>query len=263
MVLDGATDIGGASLVSQSYGFDRTLGNFAAWCAEHQNCRFGSSKARVLTSIRQFLQRLDQHSIPGGRRDLTQSLGLDGLVYALYSPAKQWPQLYAGLAAAAYEDNGSALLQWADAYNQRDNAGRFGQFNASFPAIRCLDITDKGLAGALKDWHREEKQAPTLAPFMGPDFGCPTWPVKSTRDTERKISYTGKPPVLILGTTGDPATPYEYAKHMHASLKSSRLITLHGNGHLAYDQSSCVQQKVLGYLVQAQVPATDSTCTDG
>ncbi len=262
MVLDGATDIGGAAKVSQTYGFDRTLGNFAGWCAA-RGCRLGDSKAAVLDAITGLLQRLDQHTIPGGRRDLTQALATSGLVYALYSPASAWPVLLQGLEQAVYDNNGTSLLSWADAYNQRDHAGHFGQFNSSFPAIRCLDITGHGVAGALKDWHRVEKRAPTLGPFIGPDLGCATWPVRSTGDTEKPIHYSGPRTVLILGTTGDPATPYEYAQHMHQALKSSRLITLHGNGHLAYDQSPCVQQKVLGYLVQDRTPKRDSTCTDG
>jgi pimeloyl-ACP methyl ester carboxylesterase len=217
----------------------------------------------VLAAVRQLLERLDQHSIPGGRRDLTQSLATAGLVEALYSPPSFWPQLVQGLQLAAFADDGTMLLKWADAYYQRDSAGHFSQFNSSFPAIRCLDSTDHGLAGALRDWHRTEQKAPTIAPFMGPDVGCPTWPVKSTGDTERKIDYAGEVPVVIVGTTGDPATPYAYARHMHAALTSSRLITLHSSGHLGYDQSPCVQQKVLRYLVQDQVPAHDSTCTDG
>lgn len=262
MVLDGATDIGGATQVSQTYGFNRTLGHFAAWCAA-RGCRLGATKAAVLATITRLLQRLDQHTIPGGRRDLTQALATSGLVYALYSPASSWPVLLQGLEQAAYDDNGASLLSWADAYNQRTHSGHFGQFNASFPAIRCLDITDHGVAGALKDWRRVEQKAPTLGPFIGPDLGCPTWPVASTGDTEKPIHFSGPRTILILGTTGDPATPYEYARHMHKALSSSRLITLRGNGHLAYDQSACVQRKVLRYLEKDRLPRRDSTCTDG
>ncbi|QDP95147.1 alpha/beta hydrolase [Microlunatus elymi] len=261
MVLDGATNIGGGSEVSQTYGFNRTLGNFAEWCAQ-KDCRLGNTRARVLDSITGLLQRLDQHPIPGGRRDLTQALATSGLIYALYFPASSWPVLLTGLEQAIFNNDGTALLTWADQYNQRNAAGNFGQFNAAFPAIRCLDITDDGVKGALREWHQVEKKAPTIGPFMGPDLGCPTWPVKSTDDLAAKIKYSGRPPVLILGTTGDPATPYEYAEHMHHELTSSRLITLKGNGHLAFDQSSCVQRTVLAYLVDGTIPADDSICTD-
>lgn len=261
MVLDGATSIGGAPEVSQTFGFDRTLGNFATWCAANK-CSLGDSKAAVLAKIDQLLKGLDTRSIPGGRRDLTQALATTGLLYALYSPASMWPDLLAGLEQAVSGD-GSALLRWADQYNQRDSDGDFGQFNDSFPAIKCLDSGDDGVAGAMKTWHKIEKAAPTLGPYIGPDLGCPTWPVKATDDVDVKIKYQDRPDILVLGTTGDPATPYEYAEHMHKALKASRLITLNGNGHLAYDQSKCVQAKVLSYLIDGTEPGRSSTCTDG
>jgi pimeloyl-ACP methyl ester carboxylesterase len=247
MALDGATSIGGVPTVSQTYGFNRTLGNFATWCAR-QDCRLGDSQEQVEATIRDFLQRLDHDTIPGGRRDLTQALATSGLTFAMYSPQSSWPTVLNGLEKAIYADNGTSLLAWADAYYQRDRAGQFGQFNAAFPAIRCLDERDHGVAGELSRWRREAKRAATFGPFIGPDFTCATWPVRSTGDTDRKIVYTGRPAILILGTTGDPATPYEYAEHMHEALRSSRLITFEGNGHLAFDQSSCVQRKVLDYF---------------
>lgn len=262
MVLDGATSIGGAPSVSQVEGFDRTLNHFASWCAK-KYCRLGSSRNEVLTAISKLLSRLDSHTIPAGRRDLTQTLAVTGVFFALYSPADQWKTLERGLEKAIYDDDGTKLLIWADTYNQRDQAGNFGQFNAAFPAIRCLDKKDSGIAGALRTWKRDKKRAPTLGKFFGPDFSCPTWPVKTTKDVEKPISYDSKPPVMILGNTGDPATPYEYAKHMHKELKSSRLVTLKANGHLAFDQSRCVQHKVRSFLLDGRSPKSDSTCTDG
>lgn len=262
VVLDGATAIGEKPSVSQVKGFDRTLDHFATWCAG-QDCRLGSSKDEVLTSVSKLLSRLDSHTIPGGRRDLTQTLAMTGLTFALYAPADQWGALAQALEKAIYDDDGSRLLTWADTYNDRDKEGNFGQFNAAFPAIRCLDRKDKGIAGAMRKWKKNKKAAPTLGKFFGPDLSCATWPVKSTGDLRHPISYHGKPPVLILGTTGDPATPYEYAEHMHKALKSSRLITLKANGHLAFDQSDCVQHQVRSYLLDGKRPKTDSTCTDG
>lgn len=260
-VLDGPTSIGGAPAVSQTFGFDRTLGNFATWCAE-QRCSLGGSKAAVLDTISQLLKGLDGRSIPGGRRDLTQALATTGLLYALYSPADRWPDLLSGLEQAVSGD-GSAMLRWADLYNQRDEDGDFGQFNASFPAVKCLDENDGGVASALKSWHKIEKAAPTMGPYIGPDLGCPTWPVKAVDDLDTKIKYQDRPDILVLGTTGDPATPYEYAEHMHKALKSSRLITLKGNGHLAFDQSKCVRRQTLNYLIDGTVPTRDRTCNDG
>lgn len=258
MVLDGATPIGGTTQVSQEVGFNRTLGDFAAWCAS-RSCALGSSRQRVLGTISGFLQGLDQHPLPVGQRSLTQPLGTSGLTYALYSPASGWPQLLAGLELAIDAHDGSELLKWSDVYYERDSSGHYGQFNAAFPAILCLDEPDEGPAAELKAWQRDERRAPTLAPFIGPDLTCATWPVRSTDDTQKKISYTGRTPIVILGTTGDPATPYEDAQHLHKALASSRLITLDGDGHLAFDQSACVQAKVLAYF-DSDVTPRDSRC---
>ena len=259
MVLDGATSVGTTSEVRQSDGFERTLGAFATWCAE-ENCPLGDSKKEVQSAIKDLLDSLDEEPIPGGRRDLTQALATSGLIYALYSPADTWPNLMMGLVSAIEDDDGTDLLRWADRYNQRDPDGEFGQFNASFPAIRCLDTTGGGVKGALKEWKQVQKSAPTIGQYFGPDLICPTWPVESTGDLERPISYDGDPPILILGTTGDPATPYEYAEQMHDALSSSRLVTLRAEGHLAFDQSECVQEIVVRHLVRDEAPKKDRTC---
>ncbi len=295
MVLDGPTAIGGATHVSQIDGFDRTLDHFASWCAKQtgktrqtqksqrsqksqrtqksqqtqksqrteEDCRLGHTKHAVLGSVDKLLTSLGSHTIPAGRRDLTQSLGMTGLAFALYSPASQWKILAKGLEKALYDHDGTMLLTWADNYNDRDRNGNFGQFNAAFPAIRCLDKKGNGIAGALRQWKRDEKSAPTLGEFFGPDLSCPTWPIAATGDTQRPISYNGKPPIVLLGTTGDPATPYEYAEHMHKALESSRLITLKANGHLAFDQSKCVQRQVRAFMMHDKPPKSDNTCTDG
>lgn len=247
MVLDGATDVGTTPMVSQADGFDRTLGNFAAWCAA-QKCRLGDTKDQVLTAIGGFLQHLDQHPISGGRRQVNQALATSGLLYALYAPASSWPQLLQILESAVYDHNATVLLDWAYDYFERDDSGRFDQFNAAFPAILCDDEPNTGAAAELKAWAADEQRARTLGQLIGPDLTCATWPVTSSNDTRRRIGYAGTTPIVILGTTGDPATPYEYAQHMHRALASSRLITLDGDGHLAFDQSRCVQSKVLDYF---------------
>jgi pimeloyl-ACP methyl ester carboxylesterase len=259
MVLDGPTSIGSEPDISQTQGFDRTLGNFARWCAA-QGCRLGEDKIQVLETIGGFLTRLDADPIPGGRRDLNQALATSGLIYALYSPAADWPRLRMSLELAILAGDGRLLLAAADRLNQRDRSGEFGQFNAAFPAIRCLGSTDEGVKGELAQWQQLARKAPTIGPFAGPDLACATWPVASTGELKRTISYTGEPVVLLIGTAGDPATPYEYAEQMRNALESSRLITLRGNGHLGFDQSECVQQAVYRYAVQQRAPQSDSTC---
>ena len=70
----------------------------------------------------------------------------------------------------------------------------------------------------------------------------------------------GLPPTLVISTTGDPATPYEYAKSMADELSSAVLLTFDGEGHLAYGQSRCIKTLVDAYLVRNQVPRDGTKC---
>jgi predicted alpha/beta hydrolase family esterase len=98
-----------------------------------------------------------------------------------------------------------------------------------------------------------------LGPLNGPDLACPLWPVKPA-SKQPVVDADGAPPIVVIGTTGDPATPYEYAKSMARELGSGVLVTLDGEGHLAYGQSSCVRQLVVGYLVRDEVPRDGIRC---
>ena len=77
---------------------------------------------------------------------------------------------------------------------------------------------------------------------------------------EPKITGAGAAPILVLGTTGDPATPYENAVGMARQLKSGLLVTLEGEGHTAYGQSDCVAGIVRSYLVEGTTPQDGVRC---
>jgi pimeloyl-ACP methyl ester carboxylesterase len=104
------------------------------------------------------------------------------------------------------------------------------------------------------------KKAPTIGPFWGPDLTCPLWPVAPAPPTP-KIIARGAAPIIVVGTTGDPATPYEYAVGMARQLDSAVLVTFHGSGHLAYGQSECVRRIVRDYLVNGVVPQDETSCS--
>ncbi len=258
MVLDGAVNITGKKDVSQLDGFERALGNFATWCAE-QRCKLGSSKAEVERSISDLLERLDEKPINGGRAPLTQQLGLTGILAVLYENEEGWKYLRQGLELAAFDDDGRYLMYFADQYNQRGNDGTYGQLQFSFPAIRCLDSQDVSVSEAEKEGAEEAKRAPTLGPFAGTDLVCPLWPV-APAPKEPTIRGVGAAPIVVIGTTGDPATPYEYAERMAQQLESGHLLTLKGEGHLGYGQSPCIQRYVQRYLLDGAVPVDGTRC---
>jgi pimeloyl-ACP methyl ester carboxylesterase len=259
MVLDGAVDINSTSKISQVDGFERALDHFASWCADAQ-CKLGSQRDAVLSLIKEFLDQLDQQPLAvSGDRTLSQQQGVEAVFYAMYGGTKSWPMLRDALVGAIFDKDGSGLLQLADGSDRRDRDGSYGQLNYAFPAIRCLDSQENSVRAAEKRLAADSRSAPVLGPLNGPDLVCPLWPVKPA-PRQPKVNGQGAPPIVVIGTTGDPATPYEYAESMARELRSGVLVTLDGEGHLAYGQSDCVMAIVDSYLVRDQVPRDGTRC---
>jgi pimeloyl-ACP methyl ester carboxylesterase len=163
------------------------------------------------------------------------------------------------LTAAIFDKDGSGLLQLADASDRRDRDGSYGQLNYAFPAIRCLDSQDDSVQAAEHRLAEESRSAPVLGRLNGPDLACPLWPVKSA-PKQPAVDAVGAPPIVVIGTTGDPATPYEYAKSMARELRPAVLVTFDGEGHLAYGQSGCVRELVVAYLARNELPRDGTRC---
>lgn len=258
MVLDGAVDLRAEPRVDQIQGFERALGHFATWCAS-QRCPLGSDRTAVLAGVKRLLTDLDAHPLPAAPgRPLTQQLGLSGVLAPLYDGTDGWPRL-AGALAAAGRGQGSGLLALADAGNERGRDGRYGSLASAFPAIRCLDSQAESVAAADRRAATLVPKAPVLGPFNGADVFCPLWPVPPAPKTGR-LHHVGDRPVVVVGTTGDPATPYEYAVDMARDLDSAVLVTHEGEGHTAYGSSACVRRLVQAYLNDGRVPASGVRC---
>jgi pimeloyl-ACP methyl ester carboxylesterase len=259
MVLDGAVDVNSKSKINQVDGFERALRHFASWCAD-EDCQLGAQRDDVLSKIKEFLDRLDQQPLEvEGGRTLSQQQGVEAVFYSMYGGRGSWPELRDALTAAILDGDGGGLLQLADASNRRNPDGTYGQLNYAFPAIRCLDSQDDSVRAAEKRLAEESRRAPILGRLNGPDLACPLWPVKSA-PKQPAVDGDGAPAIVVIGTTGDPATPYEYAKSMADQLNSAVLVTFNGEGHLAYGQSSCVKSVVDAYLVRSQVPLDGTRC---
>jgi pimeloyl-ACP methyl ester carboxylesterase len=259
MVLDGAININSQSRVSQVQGFERALDHFASWCANSE-CRLGAQRDDVLSKIKEFLDHLDSQPMDiSGGRVLSQQQGVEAVFYSMYGGMSSWPTLRDALTSAIFDNDGSGLLQLADASDRRDRDGSYGQLNYAFPAIRCLDSQDDSVKAAEKRLVEDSHRASVLGKLNGPDLACPLWPVKPA-PKQPAVDADGTPPILVIGTTGDPATPYEYAKSMARELGSGVLVTFNGDGHLAYGQSGCIRQLVVAYLVDNEVPRDGTRC---
>jgi len=259
MILDGAVDVNNNSKITQVDGFERALHHFALWCAE-ANCRMGSQEDDVIYVIKNFLDQLDQQPMKASDgRTLSQQQGVEAVLYSMYGGTSSWPMLRDALDEAIFDKDGSKMLQLADASDRRNRDGSYGQLNYAFPAIRCLDSQDNSVRAAEKRLAQESRTAPVLGPLNGPDLVCARWPVKPAPKPPT-VDAQGTPPIVVIGTTGDPATPYEYAQSMARALGSGVLVTLDGEGHLAYGQSACVRKLVVAYLVHDEVPSDGTRC---
>jgi pimeloyl-ACP methyl ester carboxylesterase len=258
MVLDGAVNIGGQSL-NQIQGFERALEHFASWAAQPaQKQPLGTSRTAVLDEVQALLQGLDAKPLQvAGGRLLSQQQAVGGTLNSLYGRG-DWPPLLQALAAARRGD-GQPLLKLADEGNFRRPDGSYGQINDAFPAVRCQDSRASSVRTAERSAAQQAKRAPVLGPLFGPDLVCPLWPV-APAPKEPRIRAAGAAPIVVVGTTGDPATPYENAEGMARQLESGVLVTLEGEGHTGYGQSACVRASVDAYLVDGVVPSDGTRC---
>ncbi len=268
LVLDGAVD---PSLTTEQYaagqaeGFYRGLRSFIADCLKQgSSCPLRGTVDDAIHQLDVLIRQADQNPLrtddPQGRM-LTESLFLVGVAMAMYLE-QLWPTLVKGLQEAVKGD-GSTLLSLADLYYERDNPQAYTRTLAANAAIYCLDHPDTDTPQQAAQLAAElEKKYPPQGSAMGWGvIGCSVWPIKPVM-TPRRLTAPGAAPILVVGTTGDPATPYQWAKSLAAQLSSGRLLTWEGSGHTAYGQGSpCVAKVVESYLVAGMVPARDTTCT--
>jgi pimeloyl-ACP methyl ester carboxylesterase len=264
MVLDGALDPDASSMdidSAQGQGFEVALRSFTANCMRLAGCPLGhgSDVNAGIARLQGLLNRAARTPLPGGGRPANGALLLQGVVAALYS-SSYWPALRVGL-QDAFGGNGAVLAELADQLYERSANGRYSNLIDANMAINCLD---RPWPHGLPAW----QAAATAAAAAAPQFGrvivwgsltCAYWPVRSY--PLPRITAAGAPPILVVGTTRDPATPYRWARALAGELRSGVLLGWNGDGHTAYLRgSSCVDNIVNSYLVSGTVPKSGTVC---
>jgi hypothetical protein len=163
----------------------------------------------------------------------------------------------------ADSENGTILLLLADFLNGRNADGTYDNIIDANIAVSCLDRP------APTDIASYDSLGPAFAnasPLFGPAFqysnlACGLWPVKPTGHAG-PLTADGAPPILLIGTTNDPATPYAWAQSVNRQLAGSVLLTRNGNGHTAYDSSGCAHAAIDDYLVNLKLPAAGTVCAE-
>ncbi|MFF7794165.1 alpha/beta fold hydrolase [Streptomyces sp. NPDC007991] len=261
MTLDAVVDPGADAVGharNQARGFQRALNGYLK--------STGQDPAEGSRKIADLLRRIDARPLPTGApgRKLTQTLAVTGIILPLYS-RDNWPTLTSALDAAERGD-GSELLALADRYNERDPSGRYGTTTHAQRVISCLDDRQRPTAATTRKLLPQfEKISPVFGTFLGWDTAswCHDWPVPGQHDTP-EVSAHGAAPVLVVGNTGDPATPYEGARRMADELGKGVGVTLtwRGEGHGAYGSGSdCVDSTVDAYLLDGSVPKDGKVCS--
>jgi pimeloyl-ACP methyl ester carboxylesterase len=269
MVLDGAIDpalSAAAGTIRQAAGFDRALDAFLAWCKDESKCHFASHGDPV-TAFHDLTNSLAHETLPatvsGEQRTLGPGEANIGISTALYvgRGPNGWERLGNALRQASQGD-GSGLVELSDIYTGRQPGGRYDDETDAFYEIGCLDAPAPPTLAAVR---RIAERAERVAPVFGASnawlgLPCTFWPAKPDGNVG-PIHAAGAPPILVIGTTDDPATPYESARALSRELKSGRLLTYVGEGHTAYGRGdSCIDDKVDTYLISLHLPRAGTRC---
>jgi pimeloyl-ACP methyl ester carboxylesterase len=265
MVLDGAVDPSLDSVegsFAQATGFQRAIEAYAEKCAKTDSCPIGTDPEAGVQKVADLLQQLDAEPLPAGNgRQLTEGNAFYGIAVTLYDE-KTWQYLTQGL-AAAFKGDGSVLQILSDAYFERQQDGSYKTNGGQvIYAVSCLDAKDDlTLSETEAQVKRFQKASPVFgAALAWGALGCTDWPIKATNPLPT-IDAKGAPPIVVIGTTRDPATPYESAEALASQLDSGVLVTREGDGHTAYlSGNTCIVKAIDAYLVEGTVPKDGLTC---
>ncbi|MEU5334317.1 alpha/beta hydrolase [Streptomyces asoensis] len=263
-VVDPTQDAEQSSL-GQARGFQLALDNFAAHCASGtQDCPVGDTAQDVENRIADLLRTLDKKPLPGiFPRLLAQSAATNGIAQALYSQ-DFWEYLTEGL-EQAYSGDGKVLMLLSDLMNGRSENGEYSNITAANVSINCADDKPRySTAQVQEKLPRFRAASPVFGDFLAWSLvGCTDWPVPGAAD-HPDVGAPGSAPILVVGNTGDPATPYQGARKMVDALgrEVGVELTYKGQGHGAYgSKNTCVQSAVNGYLLDGKVPAAGTVCS--
>ncbi|WP_232247766.1 alpha/beta hydrolase [Kitasatospora azatica] len=272
LVLDGAMDPNADPLdanVAQLAGFEGVFERWAADCVSHDGCPLGSDSGAAAKKAADFLDGLEQHPMTAkDGRQVTSAEGWTGAMDMLYGDAKSWEYLRDGLAWAMKGHKADYLLAFADDYNGRDDKGHYNNMADANIAIDCADYgaptpSDDRIQQALQQLHDKAKYL--TARMTAEDLksqDCRAWPVHSG-EAPHVVKAAGSAPILVVGSTGDDATPYTWAQNLAAGLANATLLTRDGDGHTGYGKSACIKSAVDAFLINGTMPAAGTHCATG
>lgn len=262
MVLDGAidpqADVVEANLV-QAKGFETALRAYVENCVDEGSCRLGPTVEEGVARLSTLLDEIDAEPLPAGDRELEVGDAFYGMVMPLYAD-DYWGMLDEAL-AVALDGDGESLLELADMYHSRFGGEYADNSAEAIVVINCLD--DPGSV-PVEDVPAQFEAFEKASPTFGRVFAWSTSTCEPFNFPERErlqIRGEGAAPIVVTGTTRDPATPMEWAEALADQLESAVLVRRDGDGHTAFNMgNACVDDALEAYLIDGQVPEDGLTC---
>lgn len=269
MVLDGVVDPALATTASneqQAIGFEHDLLAFYRWCPTNTTCKTEFPKG-IKSSLTRLLARFQKGAsvkaylaaLYGGTVDVNYGVLTTAIAASLYSN-QEWPDLAKAI-STAYRGNGNLLAAIAYSYAGLQQNGTYSNMTAANIATGC---EDNRAPSSIAEYKSLAIKMSKVAPVFGASeawgtIACTYWPVKPTT-SPAPIANRSKSEILVVGSTGDPATPYSGAVHVTKELRNAELLTRTGTGHTAYLFSSCVRNWTDTYFLTTQLPPKGSVC---
>lgn len=273
LVLDGPPDYWISArdyAYRQGKGFMDALGAFLDWC-QQTGCSLAATGA-PRDVLHQLIARVDQEALPatytrdGVTREgqLTSGLLENAVLSLLYDRSRGWPLLADALSEAVNTGTAPSLLAYSDQYLGRAPDGRWDPLVEANAVIVCVDRPARSTPTASAELADVATFQSQLPPWGG-SFAtapCVGMPRPAKGDKLGDVRARGVPPVLIIGTTGDPATPYAGAQALVGRIQGSDLLTFDSTEHTAFGRgiSTCIDDAVVAYLVDGATPAPGTHC---
>lgn len=264
-VLDGAVDPTMSSLdmgLGQAAGFEQATREYVQSCVDSGDCPLGDDVDSGMAGLRAFLDDLDANPIPlegDAAGELTEGWGVLGIIVAMYDEGA-WSILTTAL-RSAQEGDATMLMFLANIYAGRTADGTYDSNSMqAITAVNCLDRAAEPDLDEDEVLRQFEEVAPTFGKYLAGEGACAYWP-ETAQTVLDDYSAEGAAPIVVIGTTRDPATPYAWAESLADTLSSGVLLTYDGDGHTAYGRSNdCIDDAVNAYLLEGTVPEDGLSC---
>lgn len=265
-VLDGAMDPAKTAAeinLAQGIGFENEIDAWLEDCLAQEDCPFIGTVEEAKVQLQQFFAQVENEPmVASDGRSVPIIDFINGFIVPLYDNSN-WGMLTAAMTHAMVDGNVDDILYFSDLSSDRSSDGIYTSNGSdAFSAINCLDRPMDASPEAMQAEAVElMRNAPTLGKYLSYGaISCDAWPYKATGKPQ-VLDATGSNDILVVGTTGDPATPYEWSKALSEELSNATLLTFEGHGHTAYGRSNeCITKAVDDYLIEGKVPEDNTVC---